>query len=109
MNMRICQCRYIPVPGCRMACMVVCWACIYIVGCVAMCHLIACCSEYWYRCCRWLDLDTDPIPLPRQVVPLHARATVPTLIPPTKVLPMTRKYVVVINPGEQRSLGSHIV
>ena len=79
-------------------------ACLYIVGIIVFSYCIACCSEYMYKFIRWYSVE--PIPLPTQIVPLHARPCVPAL-KTTKVQPV-RKYVVVLNPNNVQSLGSHI-
>ncbi len=84
------------------------WACIYIIGCVGTCYCIAFCSEWMFFCIRKYSPD-DGVPLPTQIVPLYARPMAPPLqIKKTKVQP-ERKYVVILNPGDVQSLGSHIV
>lgn len=82
--------------------------CMCIIGCVAGAYCLAWCSEWMFYLIRKYS-EEEAVPLPTQVVPLHARPVAPTLITkPTKVQPK-RKYVVILNPNEHRSLGSHIV
>ena len=85
------------------------WACIYIIGCMAGSYCIAFFSEWMFFCIRKYSEEEEPVPLPTQIVPLHARPMVPPFaINPTKVQPK-RKYVVILNPDDVQSLGSHIV
>lgn len=74
-------------------------ACLYIISCIGISYCIACCSELMWKFIRWYHVE--PIPLPTQVVPMHARPETKS----TQVQPV-RKYVVVLNPGEP-SLGSY--
>ncbi len=82
-------------------------ACMCIIGCVGAAYCIAWCSEWMFFLIR--KYSEEPVPLPTQIVPLHARPMAPPLETKlTKVQP-ERKYVVILNPNEVRSLGSHIV
>ena len=82
-------------------------ACIYIISCVGGAYCLAWCSEWMFFLIR--KYSEEPVPLPTQIVPLHARPMAPPLATKlTKVQPK-RKYVVVLNPDQVRSLGSHIV
>jgi hypothetical protein len=84
------------------------WACIYIIGCVGTSYCIAFFSEWMFFCIRKYSVE-EAVPLPTQIVPLNARPMVPPLTTKlTKVQP-ARKYVVILNPGDVQSLGSHIV